>query len=193
MIVDRTRLRRAAIHILSGIGIIVIAYYFSWAKLFFLAALVLGILLSLLSTVYRIPIVCHLLDNCELKRAKKLPGKSALFFLAGSLLVLALFQKEIALASIAVLTFADPVSHFASHLSSKGKKRKTVLGFLLSATVAIIVSSFLVPIRYSIPSSLITMFLETRFTFKLGQDYVDDNFLIPVTFAVLISIAKMIY
>ena len=107
------KLRRTIIHIFSGIIIMLLIIFYEQAILLLFFIFIVGIILSVISFSVRIPVICYFLDSCELERNKKFPGKSALFMLAGSLIVAKFLPPNIALASIAILTFADPVCGFS--------------------------------------------------------------------------------
>lgn len=183
--------RRALIHILSGIFIISLTLSYSNSNLLLLGLLILGVILSLLSTTFRIPVVCWLLNNCELKRAQKFPGKSSLFFLAGSLLVLVLFEKNISLASISILTFADPVAHYASKLTSK-TRRRSILGVIAAIIVASLVSLPFIKWEYALSAAIVSMLAEAT-VIRIWEDTVDDNFLIPLVAGITVYISMAIF
>jgi len=179
------KLRRTIIHIFSGIIIMLLIIFYEQAILLLFFIFIVGIILSVISFSVRIPVICYFLDSCELERNQKFPGKSALFMLAGSLLVAKFLPPNIALASIAILTFADPVSHYASNFSkTKYKSRflnkeKNIIGTILAMITAFISSSIFISWEYALPASIIAILAET-IILKLGDEYIDDNLLVPL-------------
>lgn len=199
MQLTKNKLRRSVLHFLIGAAIIFLALYYENAIWLIFFIFILGILLSILSFYVRIPVICFILDTCELKRdAKKFPGKAFLFFLAGSLLVIKFFPQNIALASIAILTFADPVSHFASKISKKRYKgkllniNKNIYGTILGMIVAFLAAIFFIPVKYAIPAAITSMLAESLFI-QIKEDNIDDNLIIPLVAAITITIFSKIF
>jgi len=189
----KLRIRRATLHIITGLGILTFLSFYPYTHWLIFFALLIGIVISFLSTAIKIPIISFFLNNFELERHKKeFPGKSFLFFLAGSLLVIKLFTKDISFASIAILTFADPVSYFVSNFKQKRTRRKTLLGIFLAMITAIIAASFFVPLKYAIPAGFFAMLAEA-FIIKVWEDHIDDNFLIPIVAGTTIHICRIFF
>jgi len=176
-------IKRALMHILFGGAIICLASLVEEARWIIFIALIFGMLLSLLSLKFKIPVVNFFLEKFEKKQyLKKFPGKGMLFFTAGCLIVLKLFSLKIALASIAILTFGDSVSHLIGLIG----KRKNVLdptknieGTVAGILSATIFASFFVPLFYAFIASAAAMLAEAV-SFKLEGDNVDDNLIIPL-------------
>ena len=103
--------RRKIAHILLGLFIIVTYNYgvLKTKHLFF--AIIIFSVLSLISLKFKFPIISFLLKNFEREKfVKEFPFKGMIFFLVGCLLTLKIFSKDIALASIMILTLGDSVS-----------------------------------------------------------------------------------
>ena len=182
-----TRKRRMVLHIVSGIIILLLAnFFYEKSRWMLFAILISGILLTLLSLRFKLPFFYFMLKKFETpKYLGKFPGKGALFFVAGCLLALRLFGKEQALASIAILTFADPASHFigvkigkTSHKKPFNKFKK-VEGTLFGIIVAFVSASFFVSYIEAFFAAAISMIAEALII-KLGGDNVDDNLIIPM-------------
>ena len=111
----------------------------------------------------------------------ELTCKGVLFFFMGSLLCLQLFSREIALASIFILTFADPVSHFIGQNFGGIIKinKKYLRGTLAGIIVGTIFASFFVPIYLALIGAFFAMFFEVLEIAMAGQT-IDDNLLIPL-------------
>lgn len=196
---QKLRIRRAFLHTLFGIAILLLIAYYPDTRWLLFYLLIAGIILSFLSTIMKIPVVNFFLENFELERHKKVfPGKSFLFFLAGSLLVIKLFSQDIALASIAILTFADPVSYFASNLNKAKYSKKPLnliknhYGTLLAILVAFVAAAFFIPIKYAILAAIFSMLAEA-FIIRVWEDSIDDNFLIPLVAGTVIYLAMKVF
>lgn len=170
------KLRRNIFHILLGSLILIISVnYYNEVRWVLFSVLVVGILLSLLSLRFKLPFIYFMLKKFEKpKYIKKFPGKGALFFVAGCLLVLKIFpQKTIAFASIAILTFADPVASISGIIFGKRSHRKPfntlkkIEGTLVGIAMGFFVASFFVPYFEAIVAAIAAMLIEAL-TLKFG-------------------------
>lgn len=192
------KIGRTILHIILGIIILLSIQYYSNTRWILFYLLIISSILSFLSYFYRIPIVSLFLDRFELEKHRKtFPGKSFIFFLAGSLLAIKLFPQNIALASIAILTFADPVSHFASKIGKIRYKKpfnenKTLESTLISIFVAFLASSFFINWKYALIASIIAMFSEAL-VIKIWEDYIDDNYLVPLIAGTVALLAQKLF
>ena len=106
----RLEVKRAIFHVAIGIAIILASMKtrIVWFLFFLLVA---GLIISLLSLKYKIPLINWFLKNFEKPDyIRTFPGKGVLFFIAGCLLALKLFPNDIAFASIAIVSLGDPIS-----------------------------------------------------------------------------------
>src|SRR3989344_7070442 len=176
---------RPIMHICFGLLIIFLLLFeiLNTRILFFV--LIFGILLSILSLKFKISIIYWFLDRFERKeQIKKFPGKGVIFFVFGSLLALTLFGKDIALASIMILTLGDSISHITGskgkikHFLNKYKNLEgSVFGFITSFLVVlffIFIFNIDVTILEGFFASLIGMIAEA-IDIKMGLNKVDDN------------------
>lgn len=113
------------------------------------------------------------------------------YFLSGCLITVIFFEKNIAIISMLILIFCDTVACFAGK-TFKSKKivgEKTIAGFCGFLTSALIISflySYFLNFNFSlfiIPS--ITSSIAELYSKKLK---IDDNFLIPISFALCLTI-----
>ena len=176
----KLELKRAIFHVLIGAAIIFVSMKtrIVWF-LFFL--LVTGLILSLLSLKYKLPLISWFLKNFEKPNyIKTFPGKGVLFLIAGCLLSLKLFPNDIALASIAIVSLGDPVSHLISgNFKSRLVKRKNILGILAGIIISGVAASFFVALPFAFIASVFAMAAEVLII-KLGEDPVDDNIIMPI-------------
>ncbi len=186
--------RRQTMHILLGLLIIFLALFdsnFTVWLLFF--ALIFGFFLSFLQAKFNFKIFALILDRFEREKYKRrFPFRGTLFFLVGGLLALKLFSFNIALASIAILTFADSVSHLVGKFGNKKNpldQRKNIEGTLIGIVTGTIAASFFVPLVWAFLASLAAMIAETL-SFKLQEEDVDDNVIIPLVAGTVIFLLQ---
>ena len=181
--VDKFELRREIFHVLVGILFLIIVMFFPYGKLFLFIILILGMFASFLSLYFKIPLISRCLCLFERDCNKSLPGKGVLFFFMGSLLSLQLFEKEIALAAIMILTFADPIAHFTGLNFGKTKiplsRRKNIEGTLAGVIAGTIAASVFVSFWLAFLGSLFAMSLELA-GLAMAEKEIDDNLLIPL-------------
>ena len=176
----KLELKRALLHLAICIAIIAISMKtrIVWPLFYILIA---GLILSLISLKYKIPIISFFLKNFERQaNMKTFPGKGALFLIAGCLLALKLFPDNIAFASIAILAFGDTTSRLISgNINKKLIKNKNIFGVLLGIIISSAAASFFVGLLFAFIASAIALIAEILII-KLGEDPVDDNTIVPL-------------
>lgn len=176
-------LRREIFHILVGISFALVVLFFPFGEIFMFIVFIIGILLSLISTRVRLPLIHKSLCLFERKCNKSLPGKGVLYFFLGSLLTLRLFNTNIAMASIMILTFSDPVSHFIGTTFGKIKSsvnfRKNIEGTIAGIIAGAFFASFFIHPLLAFTASFSAMLFELLGV-KLANEEIDDNLLIPL-------------
>ncbi len=181
-------LRRKIFHILSGLFLIAVLNYNLLERFHFLIILILGIIISFISTKTKIPIISFLLKKLVRKKMF-LPGWGAITALTGMLIALYLFPENIAYASILILSVGDG---FAALIGKMGKtktrfsKKKTWEGTISGIITATVAATFFIPFYIALVSSMVAMFIElVDFKFK---NIIDDNLLIPIVSGVVITL-----
>ncbi|MEI6058262.1 MAG: hypothetical protein WCP89_00670 [archaeon] len=181
--IDLFEFRREVVHILVGISFVMFLLFVPYAEFILFITLVVGCFVSFLSTIYCVPVIndflCVFERECNMK---KFPGKGIIFFFIGSLLVLQLFPENIAIASILILTFSDPISHFVGANFGKTtliNKRKYIEGTIVGAIVGFLFASFFVNPFIAFAGAFIAMFLESV-EIAMAEQTLDDNLLIPL-------------
>lgn len=147
-------------------------------------AFLITVLISIISTKIKISIVNWFIEKLERDNEKKFPIKGAVFFMAGCLLTFKLFSQDIALASIAVLTFGDAISTLASFLGQKYKhkpfsKFKTLYGTILGIIISFLIALIFIEPLLALTAAIIGMVAEA-ISIKLGETEADDNLIIPL-------------
>ncbi|MEK6949035.1 MAG: phosphatase PAP2 family protein [Nanoarchaeota archaeon] len=187
--------RRKAFHAFLGITLVLLIKFgiIGWMELIFLAISV--IIFSMLSKKYRIPLIYQILKILE--REKHLKGfvaKGLLFYLIGAFLVVFLFPKEIALASIMVLAFGDSISHLFGvkfgRINHPFNDKKFLEGMIAGTIAGFFAALFFVRWHEALIASLLAMFAE-GLELKVGAEEVDDNLVIPLVAAISIWIIRL--
>lgn len=182
--IDKPELGRKILHIMIGIGALLLIIYNIITPFIIFILFIICIILSLLSLKFEIPIVHFFLSNFERSKDKnRLPGRGFLFSVAGSLLVLQLFPRDIALASMIILIFADPTSYLIGKTFGKTKsfidKRKKIEGNIAGFIVSSLFAMFFVHPILAISGALVAMLFES-IIIEIQKMELDDNLIIPL-------------
>ena len=182
---NHSELGRKIVHMLIGIVALLLLINNIVTPFIIFIILITGTLCSLISLKYRIPILSFFLDNFERPEEKsKLPGRGIIFAVVGSLLALQLFERNIALASITILTFADPISHLIGKLFGKTKsfldKRKNIEGHIAGAIISALFAMFFVHPALAFVGALVAMLFEA-IIIEIQKVKLDDNLIIPLS------------
>jgi len=177
---------RQILHIFVGIVTIFLIYFNILTSMRIFILILIGIVLSLLSKRFSLPVISWFLRKFERENViHRFPGRGVIFFLVGVLLSLRLFSKDIALASITILTLGDAVSHIFGGLFGKtrqplnGDGKKKLEGTIVGIVVAFLGALFFVSPLYAFFGSLSGMMAETL-QLKLNGREVDDNIIVPL-------------
>ncbi len=186
--------KRQILHILIGIFFSLLIIYNILTPLYLFILLMLSGLAAVLSLKYKIPIVDLFLEKFE-RKSSELPGKGFIMFLAGILLALELFPRDIALASIIILTFVDPISHFIGENFGKTKsfidKKKNIEGHLAGFIVSSIFAMFFVHPCLAISGALAAAVFESTII-EIQKIKLDDNLIIPLVAGTIMLVISMI-
>lgn len=197
MEINRFEVRRQAFHICLGLAIIILLINNILNSLILFLMLIMGIMISILSKRFKMPLIYSFLKIFERKDTlKTFPGKGTISFLIGCLLVLQLFERDIALASIMILTFGDSVSHlFGWHLGRK----KHPLNCLKSieGNIAGAITGFLGAILFVSPlSAFLASFgamTAEAIELKMNNKIIDDNIIVPLVAGTIIYLMRIYF
>ena len=181
-----SELDRKILHVVAGLAIVLVIFLLDEMGMDLLLLLFfVGVLLSLLSRRYRLPLIDAALRRFDRKK-ETWPGKGAITLLAGSLLVAFLFTREIALAAILTLTLGDGVSHLFGRYVGKRKnpldEKKMLEGTLMGILAATIGASLFVSFPHALTAAFVGMFVESL------QIPIDDNLSVPLAAALILSL-----
>jgi dolichol kinase len=166
---------------------IVLMLYLHWFNIYhLLVILFLGLLFSYLCKHYDVPVASWMMEKFERPEYRKtFPGRGPIFFMTGSILVVYVFPLKIALASILVLSLGDAISHIFGKLLSKKTyvHLKSLEGTVAGVLVAFLGALIFVNIYAAIFGSSLAMLIE-----NIKMDYFDDNLLVPLVAALVMSL-----
>lgn len=184
--ISKKELFRKLTHIATGISIAVLYYYNLIRPLTLFLLIITGVLASLISKRINLPIISFFLNHLEREEHKRtFPGRGFIFFLVGSLLVMSLFEKDIALASLMVLTFGDSISHLVGGQFGQirnifnGKSKKLLEGTIAGTIAGTLTALLFVPFPEAFIGSFAAMIAEVV-QVDLNEREVDDNLIVPI-------------
>jgi len=188
---------RQILHLLFGVLLVILVYLNVVNNIMIFALLIISIIFSILTRRFRIPILFSFLNKFEREsHMKKMPGRGFIFFLVGCLLVLKLFDKDIALASIMVLAVGDSISHiagikgFAGKLKNPFSKNKFFDGIIFGTIGGALGALFFVNPIEACLGSLIAIIAESV-EFALNGEAVDDNIIVPLVAGTAIYLLRL--
>ncbi len=197
MEINKFEIRRQAFHICLGLTIVALLNYNIINSLIIFIVLIAGIILSILSKKYKIPVIQQFLNIFERKETiDKFPGRGTIAFFIGCLLVLQLFEKNIALASIMILTFGDSFSHLVGWHIGRRKNPlnclKSIEGNVAGAIAGFIGAMFFVSPLYAFVASFTAMAAET-IEIKMQERIVDDNITVPLVAGTVMHLLRIYF
>ena len=192
-------LHRKLFHLIMGVVTVALIYYEILSAFAIFLIIIVGILLSFLTKRVRLPIISLFVDHFERDTQKSsFPGRGAIFFFVGALLALKLFDKNIALASIMVLTLGDSISHMVGAQYGKmrnifnGDSNKLLEGTLAGTIVGFLGALIFVPVPEAFLGCLAAMIAEVM-KIDFNDKTIDDNMIIPlVAGTVMLLVGKFV-
>ena len=185
----KLEIKRQPIHILSGLLIIALLYYDLLSPLILSALVVISVIASILIKKTRPKVVYNLLRFVEREEnLEHIPGKGLIAYLVGVLVVVTLFEKDIALASVMILALGDSISRLVGpfgrirHPFNNAKFIEGVIAGMIAASLGAML--FVRPYE-AIAASFFAMLIE-GFDLRILKFKVDDNITIPITSAAVI-------
>jgi len=187
--------RRGAVHILGGILLILAILYVPHIKVILFSLTVILLVLMLIAREYHVPGITHALCLLERKCNRDFPGCGLIFYILSAVISLHFFTQNIALASISILAFGDPVSGFVGRNFGRTKtflnKYKNIEGTFFGILISSIVASLFVSWPLAIFGGLVGMFFELV-GIRLGGQKIDDNLIIPIVSGIGMSLLASI-
>jgi dolichol kinase len=187
---------RQILHMLIGSLAILLFYLNILSPFAIFLGIICGVLLSLISKRVNLPIFSFFLKNFERPEQHNFPGKGMIFFFIGMLLVIELFDRNIALAAMMVLTFGDSLSHiFGAHFGQiknifNGKSRKLLEGTMAGTLGGFAAAALFVPIPEAFLGSMAAMIAEVV-KIDFNDHTLDDNLIVPLVAGTVMLLVRV--
>ncbi len=184
-------LRRQIAHALTGIILIFLVKIDIVTPPILAAVLVLGTILITLVKNFHIPFVHNILKLFERGKDLKLfPGRGAFYFVLGSLVALLLFERQIALASIAIMAVGDAVTTIIGIYFGRFKNpfnpQKHLEGTMLAIIISTIAAFTFVSFHLAFFGAVVGILVESL-ALKFIGTVIDDNLLIPLVAGIVMT------
>jgi len=189
-------IRRKSIHLIFG-TILILLIFLNILNLFHFAIFVAAsVFVSFLLMNYKIPFATYLLEKLERpENLKKFPGKAVIFMFIGILLSLILFDRNIAIASIAIVIFGDAIAALFNVAYGKTKhpfsvsNRKLLEGTIAGTIAGFIAAVFFINWKLALAGSIFGMIFEAL-EIKINKEIIDDNIVVPIVAGTAMKIAQ---
>ena len=176
-------IRRRIFHLVCGVIIVgLINYDFLDSKIAAIL-LVLLVVLGIIIKKVKVPVAYWFFKKFDRpKDFKKMPGKGAIFYLVGVILVLTIFPKDIAMASILILALGDSIAPIVGQygsIESPWNKKKYIEGSIAGAVIGGIGAMLFVGPLEAVLAAIAAMIAE-GVGLKIGVNPLDDNIVMPI-------------
>ncbi len=200
--------RRQIFHVALGIALVALLY-FDVLRLLgnslplsplpaparpLLVVLVVGLILVLLSKKYRVPAVHWFLKKFgRPEETKVFPGKGPFFYILGAFIVILLFERNIAMASLIILALGDPVSHLIGMRMGRVRhpfsSTKFIEGHVAGAIIGALGAMLFVSPPRALLAASVAMFVEgVDVGFGINR-ILDDNLVVPLVAGAVLFLA----
>ena len=191
----KLEIKRQAFHLFLGFFIVLLLYFDLINYIFLLILFIVGLALSLSSRKFNIPIIYKFLNTFDREKdLEAFPGKGAVFYILGAFLVVLIFPKNIALASIMILTLGDSVSRLVGpygYLKHPFHNEKFFEGVIAGSIAGFLGALFFVSWLPALLASTIAMLIE-GLDLRIKNFKIDDNLLIPLVAGVVIWVVMVL-
>ncbi|MEM4267503.1 MAG: SEC59/DGK1/VTE5 family protein [Candidatus Woesearchaeota archaeon] len=189
---DKVEFRRQVFHLVSGIVLTLLLYFGVISRFHMLVFIPISILISIFSIWYRLPFFAFMLEKFD-RKTSLIPGQGAITFLIGSVAALYLFEKNIAYASILILSLGDSVAPIVGINYGRRRmwfnKKRYLEGMIAGFVASALAASIFVPFIDAFIASFLAMLIET-IEVTLFNRHLDDNLYLPVVAGVVLSFLK---
>lgn len=193
---SQQELSRQILHIIIGLVTVTAYYYNILSSLAIFLIIIIGIIASMLSKRIWLPFFSFFLERYEREEDKKtFPGKGMVFFFIGVLLVVQLFEQEIALAAIMILALGDSISHIVGGRFGRiknifnGRSKKLFEGTLAGIFAGFIGAILFVPVYEALIASFVAMAAEVV-EIDFNHNTLDDNVVVPLVAGTVIFLMR---
>ncbi len=189
-------MRRQAFHLALGLSIAYLAYRGIVTAPVLAVVLAAGLLLSQAASQVRIPLVSRILEVFERPRdIAVFPGRGAFFLVLGCMLSLVLFPRDVALASVMILSLGDSFSHLVGRFFGRTPQPFSVK--LVEGTVAGMAAGFLgallfVGVWEALFAAFFAMLAEAV---ELGfhRSFLNDNLVVPMVAGISVLVFRVVF
>jgi dolichol kinase len=180
--------KRQLFHLMLGIVLVVLLDWEILNLQSMFVLLLIGFVISIISKKKELFGVRWFLKHFD-REEEGLPGYGALTFFLGSIIVLGLFRKEVALAAIMVLALGDSFSHLGrfGRVKNPFNSAKFLEGTLLGVVAGTFGASLFVSWQAAFFGSLVAMAIE-GLELAMLRKKIDDNLLIPIVAGLVINL-----
>ena len=186
----KLEVKRQLVHIFLGLSIVLLFNNNLINAYFLFIIFNIGLGLSLLSKKLHIPIIYKFLKIFDREKdLEKFPGKGAIFYVLGAFIVILIFPKNIALASIMILALGDSASRLVGpygYLKHPFHNTKFFEGVIAGAIAGFFGALFFVSWPLALLASSVSMLVE-GIDLEIKNFKIDDNLLIPIVAATIIQ------
>jgi len=190
---NRLEFRRKLFHLIFGLSLLIGIYSRFLGLRELVGLLALGVVLSILCRHHRIPLISRLIDAFERPEyVKTMPGRGALYEVTGVLLSVALFPRDIALASTAIMAIGDSIAPLIGQFGKVKhffNSRKMIEGTIAAIICSAWGASFFVAPVEALCASTVSMAAEV-FEIRLRKRIIDDNISVPLLSGAVIVIIR---
>lgn len=188
--ITRAELGRQFFHLTIGLLAVFLYYVGIFNTLTLMGVLLISFALSLLSKKMKLPVIGFLLESFDREGDKKrFPGKGFLTFFFGMWLVVSIFERQVALPSLMILTLGDSFATIAGlsigRLKMPFSKDKTFEGTIAGIVAGSLGAYLFLGNWYTaLIASAAAMIVES--VDIMTKEPFDDNVLVPITAALVI-------
>ncbi len=181
--------RRKIFHMCFGIFLLILMYFQIVNRFTLVLILLVGILMSIVAKKIKIPIIHNMLLLFERKTdLKKFPGKGAIYYVLGMIIVLTLFPTDVAFAAIMVLALGDTVSNIIGR--KFGRKMPFSTNKTVKGSIAGFIAALIGTVLFLQPAEAIICAFAGMFTESFDCP-IDDNITVPLGAALGVVILRI--
>lgn len=191
---SKLELRRQLLHFIvtSTLALLIYLNFFDFYAVVVITFI--GILISIFSKKFKIPIIKFFLNKFEREEnMRNFPGRGVVLLFATTSLLLFFLEKNIVFLALVITAVGDSISPLFGIFLGKKKlfwnQSKHWEGFIASVLFSFLALICFVKPLTALIVSLITMGIETL-SLKVFDREVDDNILVPLIAAILLAAAK---
>jgi len=185
----KVEIKRQALHIILGIATILLIQFNIISKWFVLGCAIIVSILFFISLKTSIPFLDNLVKHFE-RPTEKHKYEGLLTFFLGMFAVLFFFDKNTALAAIAIMVFGDSASTIFGKLFGKTRipwSSKTIMGSLFGIIFSFWAAAIFVNWLHALIASIVAVLVES---FDQNLLDINDNILMPVSAAIVLALLK---